>query len=238
MIDRKRKEIVKHLSEKYHFDLDVDAKISEISVGMKQRVEILKTLYRGAEIIILDEPTAVLTPLEVEQLLQILLEMKKEGKTIIFITHKLKETMAVSDHVTILRSGKSVEFLKTTETTEKELAALMVGYEIDMTLERKKVEKGETILSLQNVRLLPQAEKTVDLENVPERILGIAGVEKWTAAIGRDDHGVRESKCGKIFFKQEEITGMSVKERCKRGIGYIPSDRYKRAILPGFSSER
>lgn len=129
MIDRKKgKEIVKHLSEKYHFDLDVDAKISEISVGMKQRVEILKTLYRGAEIIILDEPTAVLTPLEVEQLLQILLEMKKEGKTIIFITHKLKETMAVSDHVTILRSGKSVEFLKTTETTEKELAALMVGY--------------------------------------------------------------------------------------------------------------
>lgn len=237
MIDRKKgKEIVKHLSEKYHFDLDVDAKISEISVGMKQRVEILKTLYRGAEIIILDEPTAVLTPLEVEQLLQILLEMKKEGKTIIFITHKLKETMAVSDHVTILRSGKSVEFLKTTETTEKELAALMVGYEIDMTLERKKVEKGETILSLQNVRLLPQAEKTVDLEIRAGEILGIAGVEgNGQQQLEEMIMGLEKVKCGKIFFKQEEITGMSVKERCKRGIGYIPSDRYKRAILPGFS---
>ena len=237
MIDRKKgKEIVKHLSEKYHFDLDVDAKISEISVGMKQRVEILKTLYRGAEIIILDEPTAVLTPLEVEQLLQILMEMKKEGKTIIFITHKLKETMAVSDHVTILRSGKSVEFLKTTETTEKELAALMVGYEIDMTLERKKVEKGETILSLQNVRLLPQAEKTVDLEIRAGEILGIAGVEgNGQQQLEEMIMGLEKVKCGKIFFKQEEITGMSVKERCKRGIGYIPSDRYKRAILPGFS---
>lgn len=237
MIDRKKgKEIVKHLSEKYHFDLDVDAKISGISVGMKQRVEILKTLYRGAEIIILDEPTAVLTPLEVEQLLQILMEMKKEGKTIIFITHKLKETMAVSDHVTILRSGKSVEFLKTTETTEKELAALMVGYEIDMTLERKKVEKGETILSLQNVRLLPQAEKTVDLEIRAGEILGIAGVEgNGQQQLEEMIMGLEKVKCGKIFFKQEEITGMSVKERCKRGIGYIPSDRYKRAILPGFS---
>ena len=210
MIDRKKgKEIVKHLSEKYHFDLDVDAKISEISV---------------------------LTPLEVEQLLQILLEMKKEGKTIIFITHKLKETMAVSDHVTILRSGKSVEFLKTTETTEKELAALMVGYEIDMTLERKKVEKGETILSLQNVRLLPQAEKTVDLEIRAGEILGIAGVEgNGQQQLEEMIMGLEKVKCGKIFFKQEEITGMSVKERCKRGIGYIPSDRYKRAILPGFS---
>ena len=244
MIDRKKgKEIVKHLSEKYHFDLDVDAKISEISVGMKQRVEILKTLYRGAEIIILDEPTAVLTPLEVEQLLQILLEMKKEGKTIIFITHKLKETMAVSDHVTILRSGKSVEFLKTPttgrsggQTSEKELAALMVGYEIDMTLERKKVEKGETILSLQNVRLLPQAEKTVDLEIRAGEILGIAGVEgNGQQQLEEMIMGLEKVKCGKIFFKQEEITGMSVKERCKRGIGYIPSDRYKRAILPGFS---
>ena len=188
------------------------------------------------EIIILDEPTAVLTPLEVEQLLQILLEMKKEGKTIIFITHKLKETMAVSDHVTILRSGKSVDFLKTTETTEKELASLMVGYEIDMTLERKKVEKGETILSLQNVRLLPQAEKTVDLEIRAGEILGIAGVEgNGQQQLEEMIMGLEKVKCGKIFFKQEEITGMSVKERCKRGFGYITSDRYKRAILPGFS---
>ena len=109
-----------------------------LSGGENQKLWMARALYKNAPMLLLDEPTAVLTPLEVEQLLQILLEMKKEGKTIIFITHKLKETMAVSDHVTILRSGKSVEFLKTTETTEKELAALMVGYEIDMTLERKK----------------------------------------------------------------------------------------------------
>ena len=213
-----------------------DRLIKNLSKGYRQRVGLAQALLGYPEIIILDEPTAVLTPLEVEQLLQILLEMKKEGKTIIFITHKLKETMAVSDHVTILRSGKSVEFLKTTETTEKELAALMVGYEIDMTLERKKVEKGETILSLQNVRLLPQAEKTVDLEIRAGEILGIAGVEgNGQQQLEEMIMGLEKVKCGKIFFKQEEITGMSVKERCKRGIGYIPSDRYKRAILPGFS---
>ena len=144
--------------------------------------------------------------------------------------------MAVSDHVTILRGGKSVEFLKTTETTEKELAALMVGYEIDMTLERKKVEKGEVILSLQNIKLLPQTEKKINLEIHAGEILGIAGVEgNGQQQLEEMIMGLEKVKCGKIFFKQEEITAMSVKERCKREIGYIPSDRYKRAILPGFS---
>lgn len=198
MIDRKKgKEIVKHLSEKYHFDLDVDAKISEISVGMKQRVEILKTLYRGAEIIILDEPTAVLTPLEVEQLLQILLEMKKEGKTIIFITHKLKETMAVSDHVTILRSGKSVEFLKTTETTEKELAALMVGYDVG---KKKSGKRGNNSFSAK-CKTSSSGRKDGGFGNTCRRNFRNCRCRgKWTAAIGRDDHGVRESKMWKNFL--------------------------------------
>lgn len=237
VIDKKKsKEMVKKLSENYHFDLDIDAKVADISVGMKQRVEILKTLYRGAEIIILDEPTAVLTPLEVEQLLDILTEMKKEGKTIIFITHKLKETMAVSDHVTILRGGKSVEYITTKETTQENLASLMVGREIQMTLERKEVEKGKVVLSLQNVRLLPHADASVSFDIRAGEIFGIAGVEgNGQLQLEELVMGLEKCRDGSIFFAGQDITGLTVKERCQKGIGYIPSDRFKRAILPKFS---
>ncbi|MEG1505811.1 MAG: ATP-binding cassette domain-containing protein, partial [Lachnospiraceae bacterium] len=177
-IDRKESiHRVNELSEKYNFELDVNSKVSELSVGMKQRVEILKTLYRGAEIIILDEPTAVLTPLEVEQLLQIFLEMKEQGKTIIFITHKLNETKAVSNHVTVLRQGKSVEIVATEDVSVKELATLMVGREVEFELKRPENKTGEVVLSLQNMRLLPNAQNTVSLDIREGEIIGIAGVE-------------------------------------------------------------
>lgn len=230
------REKVKELSEMYQFDLDIDAKVRDLSVGMKQRVEILKTLYRGAEIIILDEPTAVLTPLEAEQLLDTMLKLQKQGKTIIFITHKLNETMAVSNHITVLRKGKSVASFATKETSEEELAAVMVGRQMDLSLEKPKVKRGETVFSVQNVRLLPNAQGTVSLDIHEGEILGIAGVEgNGQQQLEEMIMGLIPCKEGKILYLDQDLTRQSAKKRVSMGLGYIPSDRFKQAVLPSFS---
>ena len=208
------REKVKELSEMYQFDLDIDAKVRDLSVGMKQRVEILKTLYRGAEIIILDEPTAVLTPLEAEQLLDTMLKLQKQGKTIIFITHKLNETMAVSNHITVLRKGKSVASFATKETSEEELAAVMVGRQMDLSLEKPKVKRGETVFSVQNVRLLPNAQGTVSLDIHEGEILGIAGVEgNGQQQLEEMIMGLIPCKEGKILYLDQDLTRQSAKKR-------------------------
>ena len=236
-VDRKQaRQTIQALSDQYHFDLELDQKISSLSVGMKQRVEIMKTIYRGAEIIILDEPTAVLTPLEVRQLLNILLDMKKQGKTIIFITHKLNETMEVSDRVTVLRGGKSVEIIKTADTSAQELANLMVGHEVSFELEKPQTQKGETVLSLQEVRLLPQAQSTVSFDIRAGEIFGIAGVEgNGQQQMEELVMGLMKLREGKILLKGQDISALPPRKRRAFGIGYIPSDRFKQAILPGFS---
>lgn len=236
-VDRKAaRQKVQALSDQYHFDLELDARVAELSVGMKQRVEILKTIYRGAEIIILDEPTAVLTPLEVRQLLDILLDMKKQGKTIIFITHKLGETMEVSDRVTVLRGGKSVELVNTKDTNPQQLASMMVGYEVSFELEKPDVPKGDPILALEGVRLLPQAQSPVSFELRAGEIFGIAGVEgNGQQQMEETIMGLLRLKEGKILFRGQDITALSPRKRRALGIGYIPSDRFKQAILPGFS---
>ncbi len=229
---------VQELADRYHFDLDVTATVGDLSVGLKQRVEILKTLYRGARIIILDEPTAVLSPPEVVQLLEILAEMKAEGKTIIFITHKLNETKAISDHVTVLRGGKSIATVTTKEVDVKQLARMMVGREISLSLEREKMRPGEVILELNQVKLLPNAKKTVSFSLRAGEILGIAGVE-GNGQIQLEEMIMGLTKCqdGQILFLGEDITKWSTRKRLEKGISYIPSDRYQRAILPGFSLE-
>ncbi len=236
-IDRKQSIAkVKEISDRYHFDLNVEDKVSELSVGMKQRVEILKTLYRGAEIIILDEPTAVLSPPEVLQLLDILRDMRKQGKTIIFITHKLNETKAVADHVTVLRDGRSITTVKTEDVTVNELASLMVGHEIATEIEREPNEPGEVVLSLQNVRLLPNAQNTVSFDIRAGEILGIAGVEgNGQRQLEEIIMGLQKCTEGSIILKGDDVTRWTTRKRCAKGIGYIPSDRYQRAILPGFS---
>ncbi len=237
IIDKKESyKKVQALSNQYNFDLDMDTKISDLSVGMKQRVEIAKTIYRGADIIILDEPTAVLTPLEVSQLLQILLDMKKQGKTIIFITHKLNETMEISDHVTILRGGKSVATVSTKDTSAKELANLMVGSEINLEIQKQSKECDETVLSLRNVKLLSNACSSVSFEIHAGEIFGIAGVEgNGQQEIEEMIMGLRSCKSGCIVLKGIDITNLCPRLRRSYGIGYIPSDRYKQAILPGFT---
>lgn len=236
-IDRRKSiEKVKELSEKYNFGLNVEEMVGELSVGMKQRVEILKTLYRGAEIIILDEPTAVLSPPEVEQLLNILRDMKAQGKTIIFITHKLNETKAVADHVTVLRAGKSIQTVDAKEVSVNDMAAMMVGHEVSFELLREPNQTGDAILSLKNIRLLPNAQDTVSFEVHAGEIVGIAGVEgNGQKQLEEMIMGIRKCSEGSIFMKGDEITNWPTRKRCEKGIGYIPSDRHQRAILPGFS---
>lgn len=172
---------IKILSDKYGFKIDPWTKIEDISVGIQQRVEIIKVLYRGAEILILDEPTAVLTPQEVEELFNILKSLKKQGKTIIFITHKLNEVMSISDRVTIMRNGRVVGVKETQQTNTSEIASLMVGREVLLTTNRLEQEAGKTVLELKGVTVFNQHKhpilKDINISIKEGQVLGLAGVE-------------------------------------------------------------
>jgi len=239
VIDKKAaRRLVQELSEQYRFDLDLDAPIRELSVGMKQRVEILKTLYRGAQIIILDEPTAVLTPIEAEQLLAILRGMRTQGKTIIFITHKLKETLDVADRITILRGGKSVALLGAAQASPEELARLMVGRDIAFEIEKPPRGQGDVVLRVEDVRLLPNAQATVTFDVHAGEIFGIAGVEgNGQQQLEEIIMGIGRSRTGKLLYRNADL--MEVPPRARRDLhfAYIPSDRLKQALLSGFSLE-
>lgn len=227
---------VQQLSDSYNFGLDAEDKVADLSIGMKQRVEILKTLYRGAEIIILDEPTAVLTPQEADQLLGIFRDMKRQGKTIIFITHKLNETKAVSDSVTVLRAGQSVYHTATENVTVKQLANQMVGHEVDYKLERIPGQAGDVIVSLNKVRILDNAGDTISLDIHAGEIVGIAGVEgNGQMQLEEILMGFQRCREGSIAIKGEDVTKWPTRRRLQKGISYIPSSRHDRAILPGFS---
>lgn len=237
-IDRKAaRKTLMELSEKYGFAMRLDSKISELSVGEKQRVEIMKTLYRGADIIILDEPTAVLTPLEVDQLLNVLRDMRKDNKTIIFITHKLNETMAVSDQVTVLRNGASVANVKTKDTTPQALANLMVGQPMSFEVNKPSAEKSENpIVSLKNVRLMSNASNPISLEIKGGEILGIAGVDgNGQQELEELVIGILKCKEGSIHMDGHDVTNLPPRERRKLGMGYIPADRWKHGIIKEFS---
>ena len=234
--EKANRERVEELVNRFGFKIDLSEKVGNLSVGMMQRVEILKTLYRGADIIILDEPTAVLTPQEVDELFRILLQLKQSGKTIVFITHKLNETMAVSDRVTVIRKGKVVFRTATEDTTPEELATQMVGRQVESVVSRPGRADGEVVLELRGVRLQPQAQDTVNLSVRAGEILGIAGV---------DGNGQREleemivgmSPCreGSLLFLGKDMKKVSIKDRKAMGLGYIPSDRFKHAMVPDFS---
>lgn len=239
LLDMKKSyEIVDELSKKFKFNLELDTKVEDLSVGMKQRVEILKTLYRGADIIILDEPTAVLTPKEADELFIILNELKKRGKTIIFITHKLNETMAVADRITVLRDGRNIKTLSKNETNEEELARLMVGREINFNLKKEDYDPGDVLIALKGLKLLDKAKQPVDLEIYKGEILGIAGVEgNGQLELEEMLMGLRQVKSGSIHLNGADITRLPTKKRKLLGLGYIPSDRHKRAMLGSFSIE-
>ena len=233
---KKCEEKVSELINRFGFQIDLHEKVVNLSVGMRQRVEILKTLYRGADIIILDEPTAVLTPQEVEELFKILRQLKKDGKTIVFITHKLNETMSLSDRITVIRKGKVVFRCKTADTNEKELATQMVGRSVETVVAKRGNTSGKAVLELKAVRLQDKAQETVSLTVHAGEILGIAGVDgNGQQELEAMIVGNQKVKEGSILIYGTPVEKMSVKERKKLGLGYIPSDRHKNAMVSSFS---
>ncbi|AAS42730.1 ABC transporter ATP-binding protein [Bacillus paranthracis] len=231
---------IKQLSEQYGLAVDPHAKIEDISVGMQQRVEILKTLYRGAEILIFDEPTAVLTPQEIHELIQIMKKLVQEGKSIILITHKLKEIMEVCDRCTIIRKGKGIGTVDVAETDEHKLAELMVGRQVNFKTEKIEAKPMEEVLSIANLivhdtRKLP-AVKGLDLTVRAGEIVGIAGIDgNGQSELIEAITGLRKVESGSIAIKGKEITNWPVRRITEEGIGHIPEDRHKHGLVLDFS---
>jgi general nucleoside transport system ATP-binding protein len=236
---RRAKKELSALSEKYGLKIDPGAKVETLSVGMQQRVEILKILWRGAEILILDEPTAVLTPQEIIELGKIMRDLAHQGKTIILITHKLKEVMDLSDRVTIMRQGCVVETVDTKKTSIEELAEKMVGRKIQLTLEKNPMKRGATILQVDNLRVRDRGVehiKGISFKVHAGEVLGIAGVggngqtELVYALLG-----LLPSKSGSIKLNGKEIRGRSTKHIINEGVSCIPEDRQRDGLILDFT---
>jgi simple sugar transport system ATP-binding protein len=233
---KKAKEKVLNLMKNYELYVDPDAKISELSVGEKQKVEILKVLFRNIDILILDEPTAVLTPQEVRELFKTLKILKKEGKTIIFISHKLDEVLEISDRIVILRNGKVMGEREPQTTNKRELASLMVGKEIFDIFELSPTKKEEVILKLENLSALSDrghvALKDVSFDVKSGEIVGLAGVSgNGQRELEEVISGIRFPIKGKIIYRGYDITYLSPKERINKGIGRIPEDRMETGLV-------
>ena len=236
-VDRKAaKERLLALSEKYGLQVEPDAKINSLSVGQQQRVEILKALYRDVELLILDEPTGVLTPAETEQFFDVLRKLKMEGYAVIIITHRMSEIMSISDRVTILRDGKKIIDLVTKETNPTELSNYMIGRQLDYDFEVKETEQKKSALFLQNVTVRKAHKKPVldeiNLEVYKGEILGIAGVDgNGQRELAEVIAGIQKTTKGKITFYGEEIAAKNIKERFARGISYISDDRHQDGLI-------
>ena len=236
---RKAAKKVQALSEKYGLDVDPYAKIEDISVGMQQRVEILKTLYRGAEILIFDEPTASLTPLEIEELIQIMKRLIAEGKSIILITHKLKEIMEVSDRVTIIRKGQGIGTVTTSETNPDQLAEMMVGRQVVFKTEKTEATPKEPVLQIEGLTVKDNRNiervKNLNLTVRAGEIVGIAGIDgNGQSELIEAITGLRKAASGKIALKGKDITGLKPRKITESGIGHIPQDRHKHGLVLDF----
>jgi simple sugar transport system ATP-binding protein len=227
---------IKALSEQYGLSINPESVIEDITVGMQQRVEILKMLYRDAEILIFDEPTAVLTPQEIEELMQIMRNMVKEGKSVILITHKLDEIKAVADRCTIIRRGKLVDVVDVEATSQAKMAAMMVGRPVNFKVVKEAMEIGDAVLAVkdlnvQNFKKLP-AVKNFSLEVFAGEIVGIAGVDgNGQSELVEAITGLRPIVSGKVFLNGQDITHASIRDRNESGIGHIPEDRQKRGLV-------
>ncbi len=238
-LDNVEKEIEK-ISERYGLKVDPKAKIWQLSVGEQQRVEIIKMLYRDVKIMILDEPTSVLTPQESENLFEILKKMSDEGRTIIFITHKLGEVMSISSKVTVLRRGKVVSTLPTNQTSKKELAKMMVGREVIFRLEKKPVEKGEIVLEIEKIKALSDkgilALKGVSFKVFKGEILGIAGVAgNGQKELAEVITGLRKSISGKVYIDNKDVTNLNPNQIISEGVSHIPEDKIRMGLVPNLN---
>ncbi|HOK82903.1 MAG TPA: ABC transporter ATP-binding protein [Pseudothermotoga sp.] len=233
---REAQKRVDQLSRSYGLQVDPTAKIEDLPVGMQQRVEIIKTLYRGAEILILDEPMAVLTPQETEELFSVLRKLKENGKTIIFISHKLNEVMEISDRITVMRQGKVTGVLNKSETDVREIARLMVGREVVFTVQKLPAKSSDVVLRVENLWVKDYRKldmvKGISFEIRKGEIYGIAGV----AGNGQSElvealTGLRKPEKGRVILCGEDVTGKSVRELREKGMAHIPEDRHKYGLI-------
>ena len=235
---------VQELSERYGLRVDLDAKVEDITVGMQQRVEILKMLYRDNEVLIFDEPTAVLTPQEIEELMQIMRGLTREGKSILFISHKLNEIMEVSDRVTVLRKGRYVGTVDTASTTKEELSRMMVGRPVQLVVDKAPTTPGEPVLKVEHLSVPSRlykhdAVKDVSFAARKGEIVCIAGID----GNGQTDlvhalTGLEKASAGKITLCGHDVTHASIRERSAAGMSHIPEDRHKHGLILDFTLEQ
>ena len=231
---------VAELSNSYGLFVDPKAKISDISVGQQQRVEILKTLYSNSDIIIFDEPTAVLTPQEIDELINIIKKLKAEGKTIIIITHKLKEIKAVADRCTVLRRGKYIDTVNVADVSEEELASMMVGRAVKFEIEKEKANPGKVLLSIKNIAVKDNTGtlkiKDLSLDVREGEIVGVAGVDgNGQTELLYALSGLSPIEKGSILLDGVDISKESIRARIEAGIGHIPEDRKKHGLVSEFT---
>ena len=228
---------VEELSKRYGLAVDLDAKVEDITVGMQQRVEILKMLSRDNEILIFDEPTAVLTPQEIDELMEIMRGFKKEGKSILFITHKLNEIMAVADRVTVLRKGKYVGTVETQNTTKQELSTMMVGRSVQLQVDKDEAKPGEVILDVQGLTVPSKlhknnAVKEVSFQVRAGEIVCIAGIDgNGQTELVYGLAGLEKGSAGKVTLCGRDISKCSIHKRSAAGISHIPEDRHKHGLV-------
>ena len=231
---------VEDFCERYKLEVDLKAQVYTLPVGVQQRVEILKALYRGADILILDEPTSVLTPQEVEELFKAIRALKEQGKTVIFISHKLREVLAICDRITVLKRGRVVGTVRADETDLGELAKMMVGRKVVYTFEKKSARAREVVLKVEDLRAIDDrglpALRGVTFEVCAFEILGVAGVEgNGQTELVEVLTGLRKATEGRILLNNTEITETSTEERIRLGISHVPEDRHKRGLILDFS---
>ncbi len=233
---------IDELSKTYGLNVDPYSKIEDISVGMQQRVEILKMLYRNAEVLIFDEPTAVLTPQEIDDLIKIMQNLIKEGKSIILITHKLKEIKAAADKCTVIRRGKCIGTVDVKTTTEADMAKMMVGRQVSFKVDKCEANPGEEVLRIENLNVKNNKKvlglKDFSLNVRKGEIVGIAGVEgNGQTELVEAITGMRDAESGSIFFNGKDITKASIRNRIDDGIAHIPEDRHKRGLILDYTME-
>jgi ABC-type uncharacterized transport system ATPase subunit len=231
---------VRELSEQYGLEVDPEALVGQLSVGVQQRVEIVKALYRNAQILILDEPTAVLTPQEADDLFIIMRELTRRGVSIVFITHKLKEVLAVADRITAMRRGEVVGTTTPAETDEHKLAAMMVGREVILVVEKAPAKPKDVVLNVEDLTVVDdrgvEVVRHLGLDVHAGEILGIAGVQgNGQTELVESLTGLRKRKSGKIVLSGKEIPEMRPRLNVEAGQAHIPEDRHKHGLVLGFS---
>ena len=237
-----RKKVLE-LSQKYGLNIDVDAKVEDITVGMQQRVEILKMLYRDNDILIFDEPTAVLTPQEIDELMEIMRNFAKEGKSILFITHKLNEIMAVADRVSILRKGKYIGTVNTKDVTKQDLSTMMVGRPVQLEVQKDEAKPTENIMQVKNLTVPSKHHGKNAVNNVSfnvraGEILCIAGIDgNGQSELVHAITGLEKISGGQVILCGKDITKMSIRNKNKTGLSHIPEDRHKHGLVLDYTLE-